>query len=153
MKDVLFELTPSYKLMNPIRRIVPGSSFQRNEQVESDDDINKKISAEDSQWMKTTTKYVKECITPDSWYKLKKFIEDERLNCIPQNKSLFHIPKSHGSYADGRTGRRTIRGADAKERPISSSDQGCDNENVIQGQPTKIRKCPPRCSVCCAVSD
>ena len=121
--------------------------------VQSDDDIDKKISAEDMQWMKTAAKYVKECITPDSRYKLRKFIEDDMLNRIRLDKTLFHIPKSHGSYVDARTGRRTIRGANAKERPVSSSDQGCDNEIAIQGQTTKSRKCPPRCIVCCAVSD
>ncbi len=66
---------------------------------------------------------------------------------------MFHIPKSHGSYVDARTSRRTIGGANAKKRSVSSSDQGCDIENAIQGQITKIRKCPPRCIVCCAVSD
>jgi hypothetical protein len=66
---------------------------------------------------------------------------------------LFHIPKSHGSYVDARTIRKTIRGSKAKERAVSSSDQGGDNENTRQGQLTKIRKCPPRCIVCCAVSD
>jgi len=66
---------------------------------------------------------------------------------------LFHIPKSHGSYVDARSGRRTIKGANAKKRPVSSSDQGCDNENAIQWKLTKTRKCPPRCIVCYAVSD
>ena len=75
MNDVLFELATSYKLMNPIRGIVPCLPFQRNEQVESDDNIDKKISVEDSHRMKTATKYVKKRITPDSRYNLKKFIE------------------------------------------------------------------------------
>ena len=144
MKDVLFELATSNKLMHPVRGIVPGLPFQSNEQEQSDDNIDKKISAEDSQWTKMATKYVKECITPDSRYKLRKFIEDDMLNRIQLDKTLFHIPKSHGSYVDARTGRRTIRGANAKKRPVSSSDQGCDNELAMQGQTTKIRKCPPQ---------
>jgi hypothetical protein len=105
-------------------RVQNHSGLQSNDQVQSDNIIDKKISTKDSQWMKTATKYVKECITPDSWYKLRKFIEDDMLNCIWLDKTLFHIPKSHSSYVVARTGRRTIRGAHAKERQVFSSDQG-----------------------------
>ena len=71
MKDVLFQLANSYKLMNPIRGVVPGSASWNNTEVEDKDDIDMKIAAENSQWMKTATAYVKERITPDSRYKLK----------------------------------------------------------------------------------
>ena len=50
------------------------------------------------------------------------------LNRIRLNKTLFHIPKSHGSYVDARTSRRTNRGANANERPVSLSYQECANE-------------------------
>ena len=41
LKDTLFELATSYKLMNPIRGVVLGSSFRRNpETIENADDID-----------------------------------------------------------------------------------------------------------------
>ena len=53
--------------------------------------------AEDlSEWMKEAAAYVKERITPDSRYKLKKFIDDEKLNQIWLDKTLFHLLQSHG---------------------------------------------------------
>ena len=112
-----------------------------------------RIAAENSQWMNTATAPVKECITPDSRYRLKKFIEDEKLNCIRLDKTLFHLPKSHGSYVDARTGRRTIRGAKAKERVVSSNKKLSSNDSSNDGKLTKVRKRPPRCIVCCAMSD
>jgi hypothetical protein len=43
MKDILYELAMPYKVMNPIRGIVPGSPCRLNFTTElSDDDINKK---------------------------------------------------------------------------------------------------------------
>ena len=110
MKDMLFQLTTLYKLMNAIRGIVPGSPSMNITGKHAEDDIDVKIAAEDSQWTKTAIAYVKERITPDSQYKLKKFIDDETLNGIRLDKTLFHVPKSHGSYVDARTGKRTIRG-------------------------------------------
>ncbi len=108
MKDMLFQLATSYKLMNPIRGIVPGSPSMNITGKHAEDDIDVKIAAEDSQWTKTAIAYVKERITPDSQYKLKKIIDDETLNGIRLDKTLFHVPKSHGSYVNARTGRRTI---------------------------------------------
>ena len=65
MMVVLFELATSYKLTNPIREVVPDSHFGINtEIVDSDHEIDIKITGEYSQWMKTATGYVKECITP-----------------------------------------------------------------------------------------
>ena len=51
MKDVLFDLATSYKLMNPIRGMVPESPLGINSQPEIEDDIDRKIEAENSQWM------------------------------------------------------------------------------------------------------
>ena len=62
---------------------------------------------------------MKEHITSDARYKLKKFIDDETLNRIRLDNTLFHVPKSHGSYVNARTGRGTIRGTKAKERVIA----------------------------------
>ena len=110
--------------------------------------------AEDlSEWMKEATAYVKECITPDSRYKLRKFITDEKLNRIRLDKTLFHLPKSHGSYVDAQIGRKTIRGTKAKERGMSSNEKANGNDASSDGKVTKARKCPPRCIICCAVSD
>ncbi len=128
MKDVLFQLVTSYELMNPIRGIVPGSLSMNITGINAEDDIDVKIAAEDSQWTKTAIAYVKERITPDSQYKLKKFIDDETLNHIRMDKTLFHVPKSHGSYFDARTGRRTIKGAIAKERVMSSNEKANGND-------------------------
>ena len=110
--------------------------------------------AEDlSEWMKEAASYVKECITPDSRYKLKKFIDDEKLNQIQLDKTLFHLPKSHGSYVNARTGRITIRGAKAKEGFVASNDKAHGNEALTGGKVAKVTKCPPRCIVCCAIND
>ena len=100
------------------------------------DDIDMKIAAENSQWMNTATAHVKECITPDSRYKLKKFIDDEKLSRIRLDKTFFHVPKSHGSYVDARTGRRTIRGAKAKERVVSSNEKLTGNDASNDGKLT-----------------
>ena len=58
MKDILFELATSYILVNPIRGVMPESLFCAHTQTESEDVINKKIEARNSQWLKTATKYV-----------------------------------------------------------------------------------------------
>ena len=45
LKDTLFELATSYKLMNPIRGVGPGSSFRRNpETIENVDDIDMMVA-------------------------------------------------------------------------------------------------------------
>ena len=36
--------------------------------IDEEDDIDVKIAAEDSLWMKIAIAYVQECITPDSQY-------------------------------------------------------------------------------------
>jgi len=59
---------------------------------------------------------VKDRIMPDICYKLKKFIDDEMLNRIHLDKTLFHIPKSHESYVDARTGKLTSSGKKGKGR-------------------------------------
>ncbi len=66
---------------------------------------------------------------------------------------MFHLPKSHGSYVDARTGRRTSRVAKAKERVMPTREQAQENDNLTQGIVTKVRKCPPRFIVCCTFSD
>ena len=68
-----------------------------------DEEDDKQLETANSEWQKDAAKYVKECITPESRYKLKKFIDDDKLNKTPLDKTLFHIPKSQGSYIDSRT--------------------------------------------------
>ena len=96
---------------------------------------------------------IAEHITPDSQYKLKKFIDDEKLNQSWLDKTLFHLPKLHGSYVNARTGRRTIRGAKAKARIVASIGKAHGNEALTGGKVAKVRKFPPRCIVCCVMND
>ena len=56
------------------------TSLGIDEKVDFEDNIDMKVAAEDTQWMKEAAAYVKERITPGSRYKLKKFIDDEKLN-------------------------------------------------------------------------
>ncbi len=92
-------------------------------------------------------------ITPESCYNLKEFIDDDMLNKICLDKTLFHIPKSHGSYVDCRTGRLTASGRRAKEKLFPAwGEVGDDDESPDQAA-RKIRKCPPKCVVCCAIAD
>jgi hypothetical protein len=150
MRDVLFELASTYKLMNPIQGVVPGSPFRkRQESINTTDPIDEKIALEQSGWMKEAITYVKERITPDSRYKLRKFIEDEKLNRIRLDATLFHIPKSDGSYVHVRTGRRTKKGDNARERIAARSCEEDEGEETMK----KVRRCPPRCIVCCATHD
>ena len=59
----------------------------------------------------------------------------------------------HGSYVDTRTGRITIRCAKAKEGVVASNEKAHGNEALTGGKVAKVRKCPPRCIVCCAIND
>ena len=68
-------------------------------------------------------------------------------------QDIVSCPKSHGSYVDVRTGRRTIRGTKAKERVMSSNEKGNGKDTSSNGKVTKVRKCPPRCIICCTVSN
>ena len=111
MRDVPFELATTFKILNPIRGIVPGSPFTKEVvEIPSEDDIDNHLDNANSDWQKKASNYVRDKITPESRYKLKKFIDDATLNKIRLDKSLFHIPKSHGSYVDSRTGRLTSSG-------------------------------------------
>eukprot|EP00804_Cyclotella_cryptica_P022158 CCRYP_011619-RA/>CCRYP_011619-RA protein AED:0.03 eAED:0.03 QI:428/1/1/1/0/0/2/125/265 len=116
------------------------------------DEIDRKIEEAASDWQKSASKYVKEHIKPESRYKLKKFIDNEMLNKIRLDKSLNHLPKSIGSYVDAKDGRLTPSGKNARERAKSSEQQaeGVDNQ---EKKAVKVRKCPPRCIVCCAIAD
>ena len=117
MRDVLFELASTFKILNPIRGIVPNSPFTlESVEVPSEDEIDKHLDNANSDWQKKAANYVKDKIRPDSRYKMKKFIDDETLNKIHLDKTLFHIPKSSGSYVDSRTGRLTASGKRAKEK-------------------------------------
>ena len=61
LKDILFELATSYKLMNLIKGVVPGSPFQKNpETIENADDIDMMVAEDLSEWMKEAAAYVKE---------------------------------------------------------------------------------------------
>jgi hypothetical protein len=46
-----------------------------------------------------------------------------------------------------------IRGAKPKDRMMTSSEKSTGSDATNDGKLTKIRKCPLRCIVCCAVSD
>jgi hypothetical protein len=69
------------------------------------------------------------------------------------DKTLFHIPKSHGSYIDSRTGRATASGARAKEKVCQEQELSKESDKSPEPIMKKIRKCPPKCVVCCAVAD
>ena len=150
MKDVLFELASTYKMMNPIRGVIPGSPIHQRQELRNDTDrIDAKIASEQSDWTKKATAYVRDRITPNSRYKLKKFIDDEKLNKIRLDATLFHIPKSDGCYVHARTGRRTNKGDNAREKFVGGSEE----EDADEGKLAKVRRCPPRCIVCCATND
>ena len=154
MRDVLFELASTFKILNPIRGMVPGSPFmQKAVEHTSEDEIDKHLDNANSDWQKNATKYVKDKIRPDSRYKLKKFIDDETLNRIRLDKTLFHIPKSHGSYVDCRTGRLTTSGRRAKEKLFPARREAGNDDESPDQVARKIRKCPPKCVVCCAIAD
>jgi hypothetical protein len=95
---------------------------------------------------------VKDRITAESRYKLKKFMDDETLNKIQLDRTLFHIPKSHGSYIDSRTGRATTSGTRAKEKVYQEQEQSKESDNSPEPIVKKIRKCPSKCVVCCAIA-
>jgi hypothetical protein len=84
---------------------------------------------------------------------LKKFIDDDKLNKIRLDKSLFHLLKSQGSYIDLRTGHLTSSDKKAKEKMYPIRCLGQINEDSTEQTKKKIRKCPPRCVMCCAVSN
>ena len=155
--------------MNPIRGLLPGSpsvdtsgiaaacgsiSIGTSSVSAALRAIDKDIENASSDWQKKATKYVKERITPESRYKLKKFIDDDTLNKIRLDRTLFHIPKSHGSYIDSRTGRATTNGTRAKERVHhEQGEQSKESDNSPEPIVKKVRKCPPKCVVCCAIAD
>jgi hypothetical protein len=164
MKDVLFELTTGYRIMNPIRGLLPGSPsvtaacgspYAGTSSVSAAlRAIDEDIENSNSEWQKKAAKYVKERITPESRYKLKKFIDDDTLNKIRLDRTLFHIPKSQGSYIDSRTGRATTIGGKAKEKVHNEeAEQAKDSDNSPDKIVKKVRKCPPKCVVCCAIAD
>jgi hypothetical protein len=153
MKDFLFELAMSYKIMNPIRGIVPGSPLSEQPNLGKDHEIDHQLYNANSQWQKEASSYVKECITPDSRYKLEKFMDDEKLNKIRLDKTLFHIPKSQGSYINSRTGRLTLCGNKAKEKMCNIQVPSKEGEDATELTAKKIRKCPPKCILCCAMAN
>ena len=111
MKDVLYQLASSYKLMNPIRVIIPVSPTRTlGVSGIQHDIIDQNLEKERSTWYKEATKYVKERIKPDSRYKLRKYIDDPTLNKIRYDRSLFHVLHSVESYVDAKTGKRTCNG-------------------------------------------
>lgn len=120
------------------------------------DEIDRAIEENSSDWQKSASKIVKEYIKPDSRYKLKKFIENEILNKIRLDKSLNHLPKSIGCYVDATNGMLTPSGKNAKERVKSSEEEEAAAARAADTQkkkPRKVRKCPPRCVICCAIAD
>jgi hypothetical protein len=127
--------------MNPIRGIVHGSPFKGQVHVSGAvDEIDKQLEIGNSEWQKKATSYVKECITRETQYTMKKFTDDQMLNKIRLDKTLFHIPKSHGSYIDSRTGRLTSSGKKAKEKLYPNQAQVHESEGSVELVPKKIRK-------------
>ena len=64
------------------------------------------------------------------------------------DKTLFHIPKSHGSYIDSKTGRPTSIGKKAKEKMFQVQGETKETEGSMDQVLKKIRRCPPRCVLC-----
>jgi hypothetical protein len=60
--------------------------------------------------------YTNEWITPESQYKLKKFIDNDKLNKLKLDKALLHIPKLQGSCIDWKPGQLTSSGKKAREK-------------------------------------
>ncbi len=54
---------------------------------------------------------------------------------------------------EARTGRVTADGSKAKEKMYPSRSDGNDELEATPCRMKKIRKCPPRCIVCCATAD
>jgi hypothetical protein len=84
---------------------------------------------------------------------MKKIIDDDKLNKIQFDKSLFHLPKSHGNYIDLRTGQLKSSDKKAKEKMYPKYHQGQINRDSTKQTKKKIKKCPARCVICCAMSD
>jgi hypothetical protein len=59
------------------------------------------------------------------------------------------MPRSDGCYVNAKTGRRTKRGDKARQKTVAQSEE----EEADEGTVAKIRRCPPRCIVCCATKD
>ena len=75
------------------------------------------------------------------------------LNKMHLDKTLFHIPKSHGSYIDSKTGRPTSIGKKAKEKLFQVQGETKETEGSMDQVLKKIRRCPSRCVVYCATAD
>ena len=83
MKDVLFQLATGYRVMNPIRGLIPGSpAAGKASAAVTGNDIDRHLDCGNSEWQKKALTYVRERITPDSCYKLKKVVDNEMLNKI-----------------------------------------------------------------------
>ena len=80
-------------------------------------------------------------------------MDDEKLNQIRLDATLFHIPKSDGSYVGARSGTRTRRGDKAKEKVITHNENAACDDDVGEVMVANVRRCPPRCIVCCAIND
>lgn len=61
--------------------------------------------------------YVSIRIKPSARYKLKKFMEDEKLNKIRFDKSLNYFRKLSGSYINAKTGKTTNIGKMLRDFP------------------------------------
>ncbi len=55
-------------------------------------------------------------------------------------QDIISCPKVTWEYDDARTGRRTIRGAKAKERVMSSNEKSTGSDASNDGKLTKVRK-------------
>ena len=66
---------------------------------------------------------------------------------------MFHITKSQGSYIDSRTGRLTSRGNKAMEKMYNIQVPSKEGEGATELTPKKIRECPPKCILFCAMAN
>jgi len=65
-------------VVNPIRGIEPGSpSVLQGHESSKEDRIDRELETGNTEWQKEAANYVKESITPESCYKLKKFVTIE----------------------------------------------------------------------------
>ena len=77
MKDILYSISTSFELMNPILGIIPGSPMPKKTDAYAaidmeDDVIDMEISNASSDWQKQTSAYVSNIIEAKSKNKLKK---------------------------------------------------------------------------------
>ena len=96
LKGVLHELALSYRLINPMHSMIPGSPTGRGIESEfsSDEDVEENVSARGlAEYQKQAKKYVTKKMAT-TYQPFKKFKVDKQLDQIRKDTRLNHIPKS-----------------------------------------------------------